>query len=236
MDPLWYETCRRTFKYFIILIVTTNYILCISWITQCLKVADVRCKHEDFQTQSFFIPTCLWRRNNVPKRRHIKFRRRGTTQKKPYNIQNKAKVWNQGWSYQILSRGSSQLNPIPQSRNIHRCAYITGDRACAFLNHNLVSGNTTPSDIIAVLGVKPYRCVDVYTKIQEYFLPQIRRGTPQDRGRHFRHAVTEQTVYNYSARCYFLSARLPRWRSPLTQPPLHRQWNSYGRRQTMFAR
>jgi len=49
------------------------------------------------QPQSFFIPTCLWRWNRrcVPKRRHIKFRRRGITQKKAYNIQNKAKVWNQ---------------------------------------------------------------------------------------------------------------------------------------------
>ena len=33
-------------------------------------------------------PTCLWRynRQSVPKRRHIKFRRRGFTQKKAYNI------------------------------------------------------------------------------------------------------------------------------------------------------
>ena len=31
---------------------------------------------------------------SVPKRRHIKFRRRGITQKKAYNIQNTAKVWN----------------------------------------------------------------------------------------------------------------------------------------------
>ena len=49
-----------------------------------------------------YSPTCLWRWNtqSVPKRRHIKFRRRGITQKKTYNIQNTAKVWNQecfGW-------------------------------------------------------------------------------------------------------------------------------------------
>jgi hypothetical protein len=31
----------------------------------------------------------------VPKRRHIKFRRRGITQKKAYDIQNTEKVWNQ---------------------------------------------------------------------------------------------------------------------------------------------
>jgi len=42
-------------------------------------------------------PTRLWRWNiqSVPKRRHIKFRRRGITQKQAYSIQNKAKVWNQ---------------------------------------------------------------------------------------------------------------------------------------------
>jgi hypothetical protein len=46
---------------------------------------------------SHYLPTCLWRwnRQNVPKRRHIKFRRQGITQKKTYNIQNMAKVWNQ---------------------------------------------------------------------------------------------------------------------------------------------
>jgi len=37
--------------------------------------------------------SCLHR--SVPKRRHIKFRRRGITQKKEYNIQNTAKVRNQ---------------------------------------------------------------------------------------------------------------------------------------------
>jgi len=31
----------------------------------------------------------------VPKRRHINFRRRGIIQKKAYNIQYTAKVWNQ---------------------------------------------------------------------------------------------------------------------------------------------
>ena len=36
MDPLWCETCWSTFKFFIILIVPTYYILCISWIRKCL--------------------------------------------------------------------------------------------------------------------------------------------------------------------------------------------------------
>jgi len=36
-----------------------------------------------------------WNRQSVPKRLHTKFRRRGITQKKEYNIQNTAKVWNQ---------------------------------------------------------------------------------------------------------------------------------------------
>jgi hypothetical protein len=36
-----------------------------------------------------------WNRTGVPKRQHIKFRYQGITQKKTYNIQNMAKVWNQ---------------------------------------------------------------------------------------------------------------------------------------------
>jgi len=38
MDPLWSETCRSTFKYFIILIVSANHILCIGWIIKCLSL------------------------------------------------------------------------------------------------------------------------------------------------------------------------------------------------------
>ena len=37
---------------------------------------------------------------SVPKRRHIKFRRRGITQKKANSIQNRTKVWNQEFSKQ----------------------------------------------------------------------------------------------------------------------------------------
>jgi len=50
-----------------------------------------------FRNNLFHLHGRLWRwnRQSVPKRRHIKFRRRGITQKKAYNIQNKAKVWNQ---------------------------------------------------------------------------------------------------------------------------------------------
>ena len=41
---------------------------------------------------------------SVPKRRHIKFRRRGITQKKTYDIQNTAKGWNQEYH-----EGSSEI-------------------------------------------------------------------------------------------------------------------------------
>ena len=44
---LWSETCWSTFKYFIILIVSTYYILCITWIIKCLIIVDARCKHEE---------------------------------------------------------------------------------------------------------------------------------------------------------------------------------------------
>jgi len=52
LDPLWSETCWSTFKYFIILIVSTYYILCISWIIQYLIIIDELCKHEDVSGSS----------------------------------------------------------------------------------------------------------------------------------------------------------------------------------------
>ena len=53
MDPLWSETCWSTFKYFIILIVSTYYILCIGWVIKCLIFIDARCKHEDWRGWTF---------------------------------------------------------------------------------------------------------------------------------------------------------------------------------------
>ena len=47
---------------------------------------------------------------NVPKRRCIKFRRRGITQKKAYNIQNTAKVWNQFLCFQPFSSSLGNHN------------------------------------------------------------------------------------------------------------------------------
>ena len=46
------------------------------------------------------VPTCLWiwNRQSVPKLWHIKLRRWGITQKKAYNFQNTAKVWNQNYT------------------------------------------------------------------------------------------------------------------------------------------
>jgi len=49
-----------------------------------------------FLKHSHSTPIRLWRwdRQSVPKRRHIKFRCRGITEKKTYSIQNTANVWN----------------------------------------------------------------------------------------------------------------------------------------------
>jgi len=59
---------------------------------------------------------------SVPKRRHIKFRRRGITQKKAYNIQYKAKVWNQNFFY------ISSLKTLFSKRTfieLKMCVYIS---------------------------------------------------------------------------------------------------------------
>jgi hypothetical protein len=57
------------------------------------------------QPQSHFIPTRLWRWNRqcVPKRWHLNCRRQGIIRKKAYDIQNKAKVWNQELFLFVLS-------------------------------------------------------------------------------------------------------------------------------------
>ena len=91
-------------------VITLHYLLC-NW-TRPLPHHSPSCWLRLFSSQTFpckdtptilkfshSTPTCLWRwnRQSVPKWRHIKFRRRGITQKKTYNIQNTAKVWNQEW-------------------------------------------------------------------------------------------------------------------------------------------
>jgi len=66
---------------------------------------------EDFEKKTIEQGTCLWRwnRQSVPKRRHIKFRRQGITKKKTYNIQNKAKVWNQEAHFVLTYNESCDL-------------------------------------------------------------------------------------------------------------------------------
>ena len=66
---------------------------------------------------SIFIPTCLWRWNRqcVTKRRQIKFRCQGITQKSAYNIQNMAKVWNQALLKIVLQLDHILLNTLHTS-------------------------------------------------------------------------------------------------------------------------
>jgi hypothetical protein len=50
----------------------------------------------DSAASEFYVPTFRNSvKDGVPKRRHLKFRRRGVTQNKDYNVQNTAKVLNQ---------------------------------------------------------------------------------------------------------------------------------------------
>jgi len=78
----------------------------------------------------------LWRWNwqSVPKRPHIKFRSRGITQKKEYNIQNTAKVWNQEEKLFGTDKYQSHIQYdvfliFPQTWlrpfTVTRCLYIT---------------------------------------------------------------------------------------------------------------
>jgi len=69
--------------------ITTPYILSYSSITTATPELPI----EFINILHTYPPMKM--EQSVPKRRHIKFRHRGITQKKAYNIQNKAKVWNQ---------------------------------------------------------------------------------------------------------------------------------------------
>jgi hypothetical protein len=73
MDPVWSETCWSTFKYFIILIVSTNYILCISWIMKCLiRLVKVFCQISFIRFTTIrpllgrFVRTCFAHEGLVP--------------------------------------------------------------------------------------------------------------------------------------------------------------------------
>jgi hypothetical protein len=53
--------------------------------------------------------------NSVPKRRHVKFRRRGITQRKEYSIKNRARFWNQGpceWFHQNREWGKQGIQHL----------------------------------------------------------------------------------------------------------------------------
>jgi hypothetical protein len=88
--------CHRKYLCFLLVIPRHLNIICRCFWTFCLF-------HLHRQTL-----ICLWRwnRQNVPKRWHIKFRCQGITQKKAYNIQNMAKVWNQEKVFKFPSRPS----------------------------------------------------------------------------------------------------------------------------------
>jgi hypothetical protein len=62
---------------------------------------------------SNYTPTCLWRWNSVPKRRHIKFRRRGITQKK-HGKSLKSRMWkaHYNWICYTVRIGSRTDNPL----------------------------------------------------------------------------------------------------------------------------
>jgi hypothetical protein len=78
----WFQTCAvfwMLYAFFWVIPWHLNFI-CQRFGTLCLFQL-----HRQVGVKSFFTPTCLWSWNSVPKRRHIKFRRRGITQKKAYN-------------------------------------------------------------------------------------------------------------------------------------------------------
>jgi len=65
---------------------------------------------------------------SVPKRRHLKFRRQGITQKKAYNIQDTAKVWNQEVSKEL-----------PDSETVISSAWLDAREEPRYRNFNTIT-------------------------------------------------------------------------------------------------
>jgi hypothetical protein len=96
---VYYElTASTCFEHYLLIIsrqciYSSLYILCIL----CrLAATSWRNTHKIYQWPGRYLPAPEGGTDSVPKRWHIKFRRRWIAQKKEYNIQNMAKVWNQG--------------------------------------------------------------------------------------------------------------------------------------------
>jgi len=97
--------------------------------------------------------------HSVPKRRHIKFRCRGITKKKAYNIQNTAKVWNQEnvhvFGTGITLPGRAELNqasPEPCRPQVYAVflaqisSYLIGAIHFSHVSYNLVyTGHCCPT-------------------------------------------------------------------------------------------
>jgi hypothetical protein len=81
-------------------------------------------------------PARLWRwnRQSVPKCRQLKLRCRGITQKKQYNIQNMAKVWNQEFCLKLHTCLAGRLQ-----RNHHCFASYTVCIKIIHIHHHLVA-------------------------------------------------------------------------------------------------
>jgi len=83
-------------------------------------------------------PFCLWRwnRQRVPKHRHIKFRRRGITQKKTYNIQKTAKVWNQ--EYSVLNYLICSMSIYLLGGWLTTCRYVVSCDLFIYLSNKII--------------------------------------------------------------------------------------------------
>jgi hypothetical protein len=137
------------------------------------------------------MPTCLrrWNRQSVLKRRHIKFRRRGITQKKTYSIQNMTKVWNQEQIF-TSKKGNDMFR---KGRNLPRkpqvlvkCPHWSSvlRSGCSCPSHKGTSRNTDIAPLILTpacdRGEWSASCPSCFTPREEPQYPQDRRlGGPQ---------------------------------------------------------
>jgi len=107
--------------------------MCRCFGTVCLFHLHRWCKHHLWRwNRQSLHHLWRWNRQNVLKHRHIKFIRRGITQKKEYKILNTAKIWNREVNW-ICKRFCLNDRCISEFKSLYRIVTVCAVRSCVCL-------------------------------------------------------------------------------------------------------
>jgi hypothetical protein len=106
-----------------------------------------------------------WNRQSVPKRRHIKFRRWGITQKKAYNIRNKAKVWNKEKHILTLQEGVDSYFSLLSYKTMQSWTKLP-----VFWRNIQPRSSGYPADIDSMFSTRHSACISCFVHVSTLFI------------------------------------------------------------------